>query len=297
MARFALLISLLFTLSACASTSGSKKEAAPEAATEEAPAEEAAAEEAPAPERTGAIQFADIPFAAFDPEKPEGIHVYPISGNPKETAFSAMVRFPAGFRSPLHTHQASFSAVTMSEGLVHGTAADASEALPKGSTWYQPGGEPHVDACQSEKPCYMLVFFEGAVDMTPADAAAAEPTAQINPADQIAWAEVKGGVKMHVIHGNPQEGAFQALIHFPAGMTTNIHTHSSAFVGSILSGTHHRGPNADELQTLTEGAVWSEAAEAPHMEKCGEESDCIFAVAMNGALDTNAVELTPAAAE
>lgn len=284
-------------LSACASTSTAKKDAAAEPAAEEAPAEEASAEEDAAPQRTGAIQFADIPFAAFDPEKPEGIHVYPIAGNPKETAFSAMVRFPSGYRAPLHTHEASFSAVTMSEGLVHSSSPDASEPLPKGSTWYQPGGEAHVDACVSEEPCYLLVFFDAAVDITPADAAAAEPTAQINPADQIAWADVKGGVKMHVIHGNPQEGAFQALVHFPAGMTTNIHTHSSAFVGSVLSGTHHRGPNADELQSLSPGAVWSEAAEAPHMEKCGDESDCIFAVNMDGALDTTAVELTPAAAE
>jgi quercetin dioxygenase-like cupin family protein len=289
MPRLALVVSLALTCSACASTSATKKDAAPAPAAAEEPAETA-----PAAESTKNLNFADIPFAPFNPEKPEGIHVYPITGNPKEGPFNAIVRLPPGFQVPLHTHKANFTGITMSEGLVHASTADGAEALPKWSSWYQPAGEPHIDACESEEPCIMLVFFDAAVDMTPVDAAAAEPTLTVNRGDQIEWVEVKAGVQMAAIHGNPREGAFHALFQFPAGMTTNVHTHSAQFTGALLSGTHRRGPSADQLDTLTEGAVWNEAAGSPHMEKCGAESNCIFAGAMDGALDTQAVELTSA---
>ncbi len=295
MPRIALLVFLALTVAACASTSATKKDPAPEAAAVEAPAEEAPAEEAPAPEVSKNLNFSDIPFAPFNPEQPEGINVYPISGNPKEGAFNAIVRLPPGYRTPLHTHTAGFSGVALNEGLVHGATADASEDLPKGSSWYQPAGEPHVDACQSEHSCFLLVFFDGAVDMNPAESPAAEPKMQVRRPDQVEWTEVKGGVKMAPIHGNPQEGAFQALFEFPAGMTTSVHTHSAGFAAALLSGTHQRGPSADQLVTLNARAVWSEPAGSPHMEKCGAEANCLFAVSMDGALDTTAVELTPAA--
>jgi len=215
---------------------------------------------------------------------------------PAEAAGAVRPRlFSAGYRSPLHSHTANYTGIAMSDGMVHGSTADAADILPKGSNWYQPAGEAHVDACLSEEPCYLIVFFDGAVDMVPAEAAAAEPTVQVNRGDQLEWVEVKAGVQMSMIHGNPKEGAFHSLFQFPAGMTTNIHTHPSTFTCILLSGTHQRGPGADQLITLTEGAVWSEPAGSPHMEKCGAESNCIFAGAMDGALDTEAVELTPAA--
>jgi quercetin dioxygenase-like cupin family protein len=284
--RVTLFLSLVLFVSACATTS--------EVGTDSpAPAPAPAPATAPAPAST--IPFADISFKPFDPEKPEGIHVYPFQGNPKEGAFSAIVRMPPGFATPLHTHKAGYSGVSLSDGVTHGTSSEAIHVLPKGSTWYQPAGEPHLDGCQGEAPCHFLVFFDGAVDMTPAESPAAEPKSVVTPVDQLKWVEVKGGVKMAVIHGNPKEGAFQALIDFPAGMTTNVHTHSAAFSGALVSGTHQRGPGPDSLVTLTSGSVWSEPAEAPHMEKCGPDSRCIFVASMDGPLDTKAVELTPAA--
>jgi len=287
MHRLALLASLVLLASACSSEPAAPEEPQPEA--EEA---EAATEvEAEAPSSSN-LQLADIPFAAFDPEKPEGIHVYPISGDPRAGAFNAIVRMPAGFATPLHTHEAAFSGVTLTEGLVHSATTEDDQPLPKGSFWHQPAGEAHIDACKSEDPCLMLAFFEGAVDMTPAEAPAAEPTMTVTRADAIEWTEVKGGVQMAVIHGNPKEGAFHALFDFPAGMATNVHTHSAAFTGALISGTHHRGPSAEQLVTLTDGAVWNEVAGTPHMEQCGTESNCVVAAAMDGALDTEAVELT-----
>lgn len=280
MTRATLLLSLVFGLTACAATAevtvDPPAEAAPPAAT------------------AHHLAFADIPFAPFNPEQPEGIHVYPISGDPAAGAFNAVVRFPPGLMMPLHTHTYGYSGVALSEGLVHGSASDSVHPVAKGSVWYQPAGEPHTDGCEGDAYCYFLVFFEGAVDVTPAEAPSASPTAVVWPPAEIPWAELKGGIKMAVIHGNPKEGAFHALIDFPAGMATNVHTHSASFAAALLSGTHHRGVGPDALVTLEEGAVWSEPAEAPHMEKCGADSRCVMAVSMDGPLDTKAVELTPA---
>ena len=73
-----------------------------------------------------------------------------------------------------------------------------------------------------------------------------------------------------------------------------MHAHTASFSGGLLSGTHHRGASPDALDTLTDGAVWSEPAGSPHMEKCGAEQSCVLVGAFDGPLDTHNVELTPA---
>jgi len=150
-----------------------------------------------------------------------------------------------------------------------------------------------ASSCESTEYCYFIAFFEGAIDMTPAEKAPENVTASITPADQIEWAEVKGGVKMAVAHGNPKEGAFVSLFEFPAGMTTNVHSHTANFAGALVAGTHMRGPDSNNLKTLSPRSVWTESSGSPHMEKCGPEANCLFAGWMDQALDTKNVELTP----
>ncbi len=291
------LLGLAFT--GCASTPQAKSQNAAAPATEAVAVEESAAAEAVVTKEAAlspGLNLDEIPFQAFNPEKPEGIHVYVISGSLKEGPFSAIVRFPPGMMSPLHSHSSSYSGVVMSENMVHSSSADDKETLPINSYWHQPAGEPHIDGCLSEEPCYLLVFMDGPVDMTPAEQPAAEPKAKITRGDAIPWQEVKAGVQMAVITGNPKEGPFQALFQFPAGMTTNVHTHEANFTGGLLAGTHHRGPAADALVTLKSRAVWNQPAGTPHMEKCGDEGPCLFAGAMDAALNTQSVEVTAGAA-
>jgi quercetin dioxygenase-like cupin family protein len=294
MLRTALCLSLTLFLFACPKTAEPTTEL-PAPAPKEAPEPAPEAVPADAPATAKNVLFANIPFKPFNPKKPEGIHVYPFLGDHKKGAFSAIVRMPPGFETPLHTHKAGFSGVSLSDNFTHGPSKETAKALPRGSTFYQPGGEAHYDGCPGKEACHFLVFFEDAVDMTPAEAPAAKPTAVTTMVDKLKWAEVKGGVKMSVIHGNPKEGAFVAVFDFPAGMTTNVHTHTASFSGALVSGSHQRGPSPGALLTLTEGSVWREPAGSPHMEKCGEKSRCIFAGSMDGPLDTKAVELTPAA--
>ncbi len=270
----------------CATTTTQAPEATPET-----PAAEASAA-APA---SASIVFEDIPFQPFNPKQPEGIHVYPIQGNPKAGAFTAIVRFPANFMMPLHSHDFAYDGVALSDGLVHGTSDGDIHEVPNGSFWRQPAKEAHVDGCKSDTFCYFVVSFEGPVNLVMEKEAATEPKGTMTKKDAIEWKEVRGGVKMASIRGDHTKGPFLALIDFPAGMTTNVHTHSHSFGGVMLSGTHHRGPDANSLVTLTPNSVWKEAANAPHMEKCGEEGNCVFFIAFDGPLDHKDVVLTPTA--
>ena len=83
-----------------------------------------------------------------------------------------------------------------------------------------------------------------------------------------------------------------ALVQFPAGMESNVHTHSANFVGGLISGPHQRGEGPDSLQAMTPGSVWVQAANTAHMEKCGDEAPCIFGGMMDGKMDQSSVELT-----
>jgi len=286
-ARISLFACFALLFSACGGAPAPAPEAAP-AAAEAAPAKAPAAAAAAAKN----VDFKDIPFKPFNPKQPKGIHFFPLNGNPKATAFSAIVRFPAGFETPLHTHKHTYSAVALSDGLFHGDTAEKKHDLSKGSFWTQTGGEAHLDGCKSESFCYFFIVFEGPVDMTPADKPAEKTTGSMTAAADIQWKEVKGGVKMAVIKGNPKAGPFTALFSFPKGMSTNVHTHSAAFAGALLSGTHNRGPAADKLITLSAGSVWAEPAGSAHMEKCGDAEACVIAGTFDGPLDTKNVEMS-----
>ena len=102
MFKTTLLIASLFAVSAVAAPPSADKPSAAPAAAKNFPA-------------------ADIPFAPFNPKAPKGIHVYPLMGNPAGTAFTAVVRFPAGYKAKLHSHKHNYAAVALTEGLVHGT--------------------------------------------------------------------------------------------------------------------------------------------------------------------------------
>lgn len=242
------------------------------------------------------ILFADIPWKPSNPKAPQGVMVHLLSSNDETGAFNAIVKVPAGLKIPLHTHSAEFSAVTLSGGMVHAAQTGTDTPLAKGSMWVQPANEPHVDECQGEEDCVFMVFFKGAIDTTFVDAPAKNPKMVVTPAEKIVWKELRPemekGPRMAVLSGNPKTGAFSAMVEFPAGMTTNVHTHTAGFVGGIVSGTHHRGVGPERLVTLTNGSVWSEESGAPHMEKCGAHEPCVIAFQMDGALDEQQVKIS-----
>ena len=289
--RVVTVVSFALSALACATTSSTTHEDTQE------PKLEARAEAAPVaePGPPGNFTAEEIAWAPFDPKKPEGIHVYPIKGNPQKGAFTALVKLPPGMKIPLHTHTHAYSAVTVTEGFASGKNEGAVQVLSKHTSWTQPAGNSHVNQCQSESSCIFAINFKGAVDMKPAkEEVAGEGEKRAYPGDAIPWvpfAKAPEKVKMHVFHGDMKTGPFDALIWFAAGMQTNIHTHASSFAGVVLQGEHHRGESPEALKVLKPGSAWHEAAGAAHMEKCAGPEDCVFMVSFNGPLDSQAVEL------
>jgi len=293
MLRFTLTSLCALGLMACSHINGGAVDPVPSSADQ-------TSSEVTAGATAASTEFANIPWKPSNPKAPQGVMVHILSRNSETGAFNAIVKIPAGLKIPLHTHSANFNAVTLSDGMVHASQTGVGSPLAKGSMWTQPGDEPHVDECHGEADCVLMVFFDGAIDTHFVDAPAADPKMVVTPADKVVWKavrpEMENSPRIAILSGNPKEGAFSALFEFPAGMATNVHSHTARFVGAVISGTHHRGSAADQLMTLTTGAVWSEKSGAPHMEQCGMNESCVIAVQMDGALDEKQVEITTAQA-
>ena len=106
---------------------------------------------------------ADVPFAAINPEMPEGPQMYVIGGDMTSGPFHALVKFPAGMTSPEHSHSATYSGAVVSGEMSHG----GPDTMGVGSVWTEVGGNPHVTGCVSEEPCSFFVSMAGAFSMTP----------------------------------------------------------------------------------------------------------------------------------
>lgn len=91
----------------------------------------------------------------LDPTNPGGPQIAALWGDPTAGAYGALLRFPAGFASPMHRHSAGEHTVTMQGTALHWTEteprADAKKMTP-GSYTFMPGGVNHVSACAADGP-------------------------------------------------------------------------------------------------------------------------------------------------
>jgi quercetin dioxygenase-like cupin family protein len=91
------------------------------------------------------------------------------------------------------------------------------------------------------------------------------------------------GVKYVLLWGNPRTGEHAMLRKFPAGFAPPLHTHPSAERVIVLSGTivvNHAG--SAEKKKLGAGSYSEIPANMQHSVKCGEESECVFALISPG---------------
>ena len=126
----------------------------------------------PAASRLVVMPAGDVKWTDLDPGAP-GVKVADLWGNPATGAFSALLRLPAGFVAPLHTHTYDMKVV-----IVSGTYIQAPEGKPEfrlgpGSYFLQPGGGyRHVTRCDPASDCVFFVESEGHFDMQAVDAGA-----------------------------------------------------------------------------------------------------------------------------
>ena len=132
------------TLTACASTSA------------ESPAgQQAVARTVPA----SSIEFAQVaPF----------VRMGAAWGDRAQGAHGTFGVFPAGARSPMHTHSGAYHGVVISGTMTNPFEGEANPPpMAAGSYWYVPAGKAHVTACISQEPCNFYFHADGAFDFAP----------------------------------------------------------------------------------------------------------------------------------
>ena len=114
----------------------------------------------------------DVKWTDLDPKGAPGVKIADLWGDHAKGAFGALIKFPAGFAAPLHTHTNDFKIV-----IVSGTFIQAPEGKPEfrlgpGSYLMQPGGNyKHTSACDKASECLFLVQSTGKFDLKPVETA------------------------------------------------------------------------------------------------------------------------------
>jgi quercetin dioxygenase-like cupin family protein len=217
-----------------------------------------------------------------------------ISGNPKAGSFAALVKLPAGSASKLHSHPASMVGVTISGTVTNGRTAEDAQEIPAGSMWTQAGEEAHFTGCTADADCYFIGHMDGAMGTVPAETAAEASTMVVTNAADIAYKPANPkqpkGPGMAPVSGDMTSGAFTALVHFPAGAMSPKHSHSASYNAAVVSGSISHG----EGDSLAPGSHWFQSGGDVHVTGCSGETDCVFFVAMDGAMSmTPAEEAAP----
>ncbi len=105
----------------------------------------------------------EIQWRPSNPDRPEGMQIAVLRGDPATGPSSMLMSFGPG-ASPMHTHAADYDAVVLEGTVQHwreGQEQSQAPALKPGSYWFQPALERHADACLSER-CVLYVQWSGA---------------------------------------------------------------------------------------------------------------------------------------
>lgn len=117
------------------------------------------------------------------------------------------------------------------------------------------------------------------------------------PADGMKWDDLPGatGVKIATLWGNYTKGPFGAIVKFPAGFSTPLHTHTHNMKIVVISGTFLQTPEGGEEHRLGPGSYLMQPGDGyKHTTGCDQASECVFFVDGTGAFDLKPVS-APAA--
>jgi anti-sigma factor ChrR (cupin superfamily) len=124
------------------------------------------------PKEPVVMPSANLKWTDLDPQRGPGVKVADVSGDHTKGAFSAFMKFPAGFAAPLHTHTNAMKLVVISGTFVQQPEGKAEFRLGPGSYLFQPGGDyKHTTACDKASECLIFAEGIGAFDLKPVEAA------------------------------------------------------------------------------------------------------------------------------
>ena len=102
-----------------------------------------------------------------------GVKIADLWGNHEKGAFGAIIKFPAGFMAPLHTHTNSAHIVVISGTFLQTPEGGQEMRLGPGSYLMQPGGGyKHTTGCDQASECSFFVEMKGKFDLKPVETGA-----------------------------------------------------------------------------------------------------------------------------
>jgi len=100
---------------------------------------------------------------------PPGVMIANLWGNYEKGAFGAFIKFPAGFKTPLHTHSSDGKAVVVSGTLIETPEGGTEKRCGSGSYLSIPSVVKHVSAAGTDAPCIFLWEQPGKFDLNPVE--------------------------------------------------------------------------------------------------------------------------------
>jgi anti-sigma factor ChrR (cupin superfamily) len=120
----------------------------------------------PAASRLVVMPAGDMKWTDLDPAGAPGVKVADLWGHHAKGAFGALLKLPAGFAVPLHTHTYDMKVVIVSGTYVQAPDGKPEFRLGPGSYFMQPGGNyRHTTTCDQAAECVFLVESKGPFDL------------------------------------------------------------------------------------------------------------------------------------
>ena len=92
-----------------------------------------------------------------------------VSGDPKKGPYAMLVKWPAGFNPPLHTHPNTVKVLVVSGTFLHGDDGQQRKELGSGSYVVIPAMTKHVSSCKEGAECVFFVEGTGKFATTPVE--------------------------------------------------------------------------------------------------------------------------------
>jgi hypothetical protein len=138
-----------------------------------------AAAQPPAQAKPGQPTFlaaSDVKWTDLDPKGAPGVKVADLWGNHAKGPFGALLKLPAGFSVPLHTHTHAMKVVFVSGTYIQAPEGKPEVRLGPGSYMLQPGGNyRHTTSCDKASDCVLFVESAGPFDLKVVEQAKKSP--------------------------------------------------------------------------------------------------------------------------
>ena len=100
---------------------------------------------------------------------PPGVQVVDLWGDHTKGAYGSMMKFPAGFSAPLHTHSFDMHIVVVSGTFLHTPEGKPTVKLPAGSYLKQTANYRHATGCDQGAECIFFAEGKGKFDLKPVE--------------------------------------------------------------------------------------------------------------------------------